>query len=174
MIYFDSRYLSSRLGIGISKWKRWAREFLPPDPLGGLQSGVARQFSLKDAFKVFLGGYLVGQMKFAIPDALQILTDLSPWLASNGFFSIQTHIRYDSNRKIEPHHIYIYSLQNKKFAYCVRTILSLQSIDNRIKQETSSRILISTGSDPVDEGHVKSAHVLAISVLYGGFLSAME
>ena len=44
--FYLNRELSDRLGIRLSRWKRWSREFLPPDPLGGLQSGFARQYSL--------------------------------------------------------------------------------------------------------------------------------
>jgi len=78
--FYLNRELSKRLGIPLSRWKRWSREFLPPDPLGGLQSGYARQFSLKDAFYVYLAGYLVSALGFSIPEARQILHDLNGWL----------------------------------------------------------------------------------------------
>jgi hypothetical protein len=177
MIYRDSRYLSSKLDIRLSKWKRWAREFLPPDPLGGLQSGVARQFNTKDAFKVYLGGHLVGQLKFSIPDAARILTDLCPWLEGNGFFSIQPQLDDDLRRSFPQHHIYIYvlqnnGLQNKKFVYCIRTIQSLK-VDDLSKQETSSIELISTDFDPIDSGDVSSAQLLAITTIYLAFLNSL-
>jgi hypothetical protein len=78
--YFQNRDLSMRLGIPLSRWKRWSREFLPPDPLGGLQSGFARQYSVRDAFVVYLAGYLVSSQAYSIPEARQILHDLSGWL----------------------------------------------------------------------------------------------
>jgi len=78
--YFLNRELSTRLGIPLSRWKRWSREFLPPDPLGGLQSGFARQYSVRDAFVVYLAGYLVSSQAYSIPEARQILHDLSGWL----------------------------------------------------------------------------------------------
>ena len=87
MIYFKSKYLSDKLDINLAKWKRWSREFLDPDPLGGYQSGVARQFSFKDAFRVFLGGHLVGVLNFTIPQARQILIDLNRWLKKNRLYS---------------------------------------------------------------------------------------
>ncbi len=71
----------------MAKWKRWSREFLPPDPLGGLQSGVARQFSVDEALTVFTGGYLVSELKYGIPAARQIWTDLHPCLKQIGFFA---------------------------------------------------------------------------------------
>jgi hypothetical protein len=84
--FFTNRELSKRLNINLAKWKRWSREFLPPDPLGGLQSGYARQYHPDQAFTVFLGGHLVGDLKFSIPEAVQIMKDLKPWLTDKGFF----------------------------------------------------------------------------------------
>ena len=71
----NNREISSRLGINFAKWKRWVREFLPPDPSAAMQSGHTRYYSPNEAFLVFLGGHLVGDMKFSIPEARQILTD---------------------------------------------------------------------------------------------------
>lgn len=85
--FFQNRELSEKLGIKLAKWKRWSREFLPPDPLGGMQSGYARQFSLDDAFVVYVGGYLVSELKFSIPEARQILFDLREWMLSHGFYT---------------------------------------------------------------------------------------
>jgi hypothetical protein len=84
--FFTNRELSDKLGINLAKWKRWSREFLPPDPLGGMQSGYARQFNPDQAFTVFLGGHLVADLKFSIPEANQIIQDLNKWLSQKGFF----------------------------------------------------------------------------------------
>ena len=78
--YLLNRELATRLEIPLSRWKRWAREFLPPDPLGGLQSGFARQFSIREAFTVYLAGYLVSAQAYSIPEARHILLDLHNWL----------------------------------------------------------------------------------------------
>ena len=80
--FFVNRELSDKLAIRLSKWKRWSREFLPPDPLGGLQSGYARQYTLDQAFTVFLGGHLVADRHFPISEAKTILKDLAAWIAS--------------------------------------------------------------------------------------------
>ncbi|MEJ2097896.1 MAG: hypothetical protein P8Y38_12350, partial [Deltaproteobacteria bacterium] len=90
--FYQNRELSKKLAIRLSKWKRWSREFLPPDPLGGLQSGYARQYSIDDAFTVYLGGYLVSELKFSIPAAKQILKDMKTWMQSHGFFQYYNHI----------------------------------------------------------------------------------
>lgn len=88
MIYFNSRYLSERLDINLAKWKRWVREFLPPDPLGGLQSGYARQFNLKEAFRVYLGGQLIGTLRFSIHETRHLLDELEPVLKAQGFYTL--------------------------------------------------------------------------------------
>jgi len=84
--FYLNRELSESLGIRLSRWKRWSREFLPPDPLGGLQSGYARQYNLDQVFNVYLGGHLVSDLKFPMPEAKQILGDLKAWLMEKAFF----------------------------------------------------------------------------------------
>jgi hypothetical protein len=119
MIYFNSKYLSDCLGVNLSKWKRWSREFLPPDPLGGYQSGYARQFSNKDAFKVFFGGYLVSELKFTITDAARILSDLHSWLTRHRFYALPIK---NPKPPCRYHHIYIYRLGGAKFGYAIRSL----------------------------------------------------
>jgi len=78
--FYTNRNLSEKLGIKLSKWKRWSRDFLPPDPLGGLQSGYARQYTFDQAFVVYLGGHLVAGLHFSIPETKQIIEELGPWI----------------------------------------------------------------------------------------------
>lgn len=82
--FFTNRELAAKLCINLARWKRWSREFLPPDPLGGLQSGYARQYPPNDAVTVYLGGHLVAKLDYSIPEARQILSDLQPWLLARG------------------------------------------------------------------------------------------
>jgi hypothetical protein len=84
--FYTSRDISKRLGIKLARWKRWSREFLPPDPLGGLQSGYARQYNPNEAFTVFMAGYLVGTLKFSIPEVRTIMGDLYNWLVRWGYY----------------------------------------------------------------------------------------
>lgn len=81
--FYLNRELAERLQIPLSRWKRWSREFLPPDPLGGLRSGYARQYSLRDAFRVYVAGYLVSGVGYSIPEARRILRDLDKCLHRN-------------------------------------------------------------------------------------------
>lgn len=122
------------MDINLAKWKRWSREFLPPDPLGGLQSGYARQYNPNQAFVVYLGGILVSTLKYSIPEAKKILEDLDDWMAGSGFnydFSgnsssqkidppIQRYIVYITRKKLPMPHII-------EFSYSIRGILSTQS-----------------------------------------------
>jgi hypothetical protein len=52
--------------------------------LGGYRSGYARQYSIDDAWIVFIGGHLVAGLKFTIPEARQILKDLHQWFKAAG------------------------------------------------------------------------------------------
>jgi len=83
--YYTNRELSKLLEVNLAKWKRWSRSFLPPDPLGGMQSGYARQYTFKDILKVYVGGHLLGHLKLSVAESKQVLADLSPWLKKNGF-----------------------------------------------------------------------------------------
>ncbi len=86
--YYSNREISEKLDINLARWKRWSRSFLPPDPLGGMQSGYARQYVFKDLFKVYLGGHLLSHLKLSVPESQQVLKDLSPWLKKNGFLEL--------------------------------------------------------------------------------------
>lgn len=121
MIYFNSKYLSERLQINLAKWKRWSREFLDPDPLGGYRSGVARQFSFRDAFRVFLGGHLVGVLNFTIPQASGVLMDLNPWFKENQFYTwpIAPGALPEKSRRC----IYIYEQGAGRYGYAIRSIV---------------------------------------------------
>ena len=133
--FFTNREVSKRLEINLSKWKRWSREFLPPDPLGGMQSGFARQYSPDDAFTVYFGGHLVADLKFTIPETKQILTDLHTWFVEKGFY-------FDSRRNATVDESveqlikkYIIFIEREKdpgnaiaFLYTIRGIISNESV----------------------------------------------
>lgn len=171
MIYYQSNELSIKLGINLAKWKRWSRYFLPPDPLGGLQSGVPRQFNLKDAFKVYFGGYLVGELRFTIPDAVKISTDLSTWMKKNGLYNLQPQPRQELNGDSPRIFLYVHCCSNGRFAYTIRTVMAQARSDSEnCYQETFSQELIGVEMDPLAAGKSPSAHIIAITTLYQNFL----
>jgi len=83
--FYNNRELSDKFGVNLARWKRWAREFLPPDPLAGQQAGYARQYYVDDVFTVFVGGHLVAELGFSIPEARTILTETREWMKAKGF-----------------------------------------------------------------------------------------
>jgi hypothetical protein len=171
MIYFDSKYLSKRLKINAARWKRWAREFLPPDPLGGFQSGYARQFSYKDAFRVFLGGDLVSALRLTIPEARQVLTDLDDWLKKQGLYSLPGDPRNGAD-KVE--HVYIYDLGKCKFAYAVRSITGRSQADaNGISSERFVLKTIGASADMLTRAGTAHARIIMIRALHRRFLEAV-
>lgn len=175
MIYYQSKYLAEKLDINLAKWKRWSRSFLPPDPLGGLQSGVARQFTLKEAFKVYFGGYMVARLKFTIPEAQRILNDLSPWLRSHGYFQFQAENHRSDGRKAseERHLLYIHPTANGRFAYSLRSLHCCGPVDAH-QQEIYDQTLVHTDADPLIDGCGLSAQVVAVSALYQKFLEGLD
>ena len=92
--FYKNRELSEKFGVNLARWKRWSREFLPPDPLAGQQAGYARQYYVDDAFTVFVGGHLVAELGFSIPEARAILTEAREWMNTKGF-----HFDPRGNRK---------------------------------------------------------------------------
>ena len=132
--YFTNREIAEKLDINLARWKRWSRSFLPPDPLGGLQSGYARQYVFKDLFKVYLGGYLVSHLKLSVIDAQTVLADLSPWLKKKGFLELNGSVeKVKENVGCEhPYQIFLRPLtvDNEKetsaFGYLVHRIIDTQ------------------------------------------------
>ena len=133
--FFTNREASKRLDINLSKWKRWSREFLPPDPLGGMQSGFARQYSPDGAFTVYFGGHLVGDLKFTIPEAKQIVKDLHSWFAEKGFYfnaSSNAEINQEADQLVKKYIIYIEREKDPgngiRFSYKIRGIISNEPV----------------------------------------------
>ena len=136
--FFTNRELSDKLGIKLAKWKRWSREFLPPDPLGGMQSGYARQYNPDQAFTVFFGGHLVADLKFSIPEATQIIQDLNKWLSEKGFFfDLRGHLVSAKGMDALVKKYIIFIRREKgtdkrfKFIYTVRGIISNEPVQHK-------------------------------------------
>jgi len=151
--FYLNRELSIRLGVPLSRWKRWSREFLPPDPLGGLQSGYARQYSMKDAFYVYFAGYLVSAMGFSIPEARQILHDLNGWLKKNILVHYDLAVDPENGSIIDGSRIdlMIIPVQRKTspaFAYHIRSLIERKSFlegDITLWQEKFTEQVIKPG-----------------------------
>lgn len=176
--FYTNRELAERLEIKLAKWKRWAREFLPPDPLGGMQSGYARQYLMKDVFIVLIGGHLVSHLKFSVPEARTILKDLHPWLKKSGFFkNIENNGSNDKQGENELLNLRIYIKIKKAkhngfiiFRYLVRKTLSLKPMEKsqcQIKTEQFEETYIPVEpDDPIGFFDSEYIRLLNISALY--------
>ena len=172
MIYFNSKYLSKCLGINLAKWKRWSREFLDPDPLGGFRSGYARQFSNKDAFRVFLGGYLVSEVKFTISQACQILSDLHVWMTQQHLYALPMQ---NSTAPEKSHQIYIYRLDGEKFGYAIRSRTNPGLIVKEDRHEEHFQLKLIGLPPEFIAGHdFAHACVLSINALHQKYLSLVH
>jgi len=76
--------LSEKLGIPLTKVRRWTKEFLPADPKATRRSGYTREFSNNEGFFIYLGGYMVSVLGFSFDQARNIFKTVIPWLLSIG------------------------------------------------------------------------------------------
>jgi hypothetical protein len=178
--FYSNRELSQKLKINLARWKRWSREFLPPDPLGGMQSGYARQYSIDNAFTVYLGGHLVGELKYTIPEAKKILEDLKKWLKTNGFY-INTEIpeKTGKNAKnlVKEYIIFILrenDLKNNScgFSYRIRGIINnipIEYNDYRVRQERYTEEYILMDERNKMNNEMESERMLKITKIHHYF-----
>ena len=180
---FTNRELSEKLGINLAKWKRWSREFLPSDPLGGMQSGFARQYYFSDAFNVMLGGYLVGDLKLSVYEARTIIEDLKDWLMQKGFYqdideltdgpTSEPHIiKY----KIFIHHNLDTEKQQIDFTYRIRGIISDNLVQHNgieAREERYVETVIGSADRKPDRVEMGYEKVLNITSLYTFFIGKL-
>jgi hypothetical protein len=172
--FYSNRELSERLNIPLSRWKRWSREFLPPDPLGGLQSGYARQYNIRDAFRVYLAGYLVSGVGLSIPEARKVLEDMNGWLRQHviepGSKATQEMQRQGEDSPwIELIILPIRTHRPPAFTYRIRSIVERKALETehhkQLWQETFAEQIIkpadpaSTGCYPACPRRVALSHV---------------
>ncbi len=180
--FFTNRELSKQLGINLAKWKRWSREFLPPDPLGGMQSGYARQYHPDQAFTVFLGGHLVGDLKFAIPEARQMMQDLKPWMSDKGFFFEPKGYAVSDKGVDALVQRYIISIQREegtdnrfKFIYTARGIISDEPVLHNgfeIMKKLYVEASINSGAEENFEVDMNVVKTLNITGILNDFVDA--
>jgi hypothetical protein len=184
--FYTNQELSRRFDIKLSRWKRWSREFLPPDPLGGLQSGYARQYNLDQAFTVYLGGYLVGELRFTIPEARLILKDLHHWLVEKRFY-FNFSARAPASAGVENcPDVQYYQIaicrtadggtSDSWFLYSIKRVIADEWIDangNWVHQKQSVEETVHSAAGNTSIDAMAGYRVLNISVLHHIFLSAL-
>lgn len=183
--FYTNRELSQKLDLNLSKWKRWSREFLPPDPLGGMQSGYARQYNPKEAFTVYLGGCLVAGLKFSIPEAKQILYDLNDWIEQDLLQFNKKNNNTESHGPDAPvrrHTIFISLIsdsqnRNQGLFYRVRETVSDEPLElqgRRIRRELYTETCKSDVGEVYGTVDTKFSRVLSITSIYDDFVERLN
>jgi len=186
--FYTNRQLSQTLNVNLSKWKRWSREFLAPDPLGGLQSGYARQFSRDDAFTVYLGGYLVGDLGFTIPEARRILSDLMEPFTELGFIeSHESRIRASNfsteiRKKVRTFYILVTMTGTSgstplAFTYYIRGVLSEHTVEQEtdtVRQVRYAEYVVGDAKNGKTFTTTSPTKILPISAMFDHFLKALN
>ena len=176
MKYYTSRELSEKLSINLAKWKRWAREFLPPDPLGGLRSGYARQYTREEAFIVFLGGYAVGDLNIPVAATKKLLQDLSVWLEKNGFF--KTAGSENATVPVSEHVLIFYRQGFKNgLLYHIRHIMGLREFEEKgllLAEMNYFDEKIQSEPPKIDEHPPTSTRSLYLTRIYDAMIEKLE
>ena len=183
--FYTNKELSVKFNVNLARWKRWSREFLPPDPLGGLQSGYARQYSPDEAFTVFLGGHLVGSLKFSIPETKQILMDLHQWLVDHDFYFYCSKTKGFSNNSIPRVKYYQLIICSQALgrdttsglSYWARSILTGDAIDRHGSRVCGEHIIetpIGPKKSHASLADFESYRVLNLTVFRKRFLNRLQ
>jgi hypothetical protein len=186
--FYLNRELSAMLGIRLSRWKRWSREFLPPDPLGGLQSGFARQYSLQEAFQVYLGGHMVADLKISIPEAVTILGDLKEWVTTRYFSYRPPEEQSLVRQTVKEYRIYIFmNLEPTKtvqtHAYMVHRMIDQERSHGKGARIVTERYIenwltegetVDESDRPDDFSHWMTARILYITKVYQTFTECLQ
>lgn len=184
--FYSNRELAQKFSVNLAKWKRWSREFLPPDPLGGLQSGFARQYNLKDAFRVYLAGFLVSELKYSIPAAKEIVDKLTAWLESKKFLANHDLIWQDTKNAAVPIECYKVIISQRRsakdtsrveFDYQIREIISNTSDlyeGMPIRVERYVETLIHPSDDSAARTEAGSSQILNLSDIIEYFMNCLN
>lgn len=183
--FYTNKELSKKFDVNLARWKRWSREFLAPDPLGGLQSGYARQYNSDEAFTVATGGHLVGDLKFSVPEAKQILFDLHQWLVDHDFyfyFSKTSESVSNSIFEVKFYQLTISSQairrdQSRGLSYWARGIISIDSSIHRgVRLQREHFIESSIGPKESESSRMnfESCRVLNITEFRKRFLNQLQ
>ena len=85
----NNRELSKAFDVIDTTWKKWSREFLPPDPLSGKGRGRTREYTPEQAFVVYLGGIMVSEKAMTFRETREALDVICDFMKKKGLFTIK-------------------------------------------------------------------------------------
>jgi hypothetical protein len=102
--------MSDKLGVPLSKIRRWAMEFLPPDPRATRQSGYGREHTDNDAWFFYLGGKIIEATGMPFKVIVPLMEEhIKPWCWDVGLIPDNTPPRVPKgiDKKIEEYSLTI-------------------------------------------------------------------
>jgi len=123
---FSARQVSSFFQVKLATWKRWSREFLPPDRKARMRSGQTRFFSPNQAFEVYLGAHLISYLRYSIPEAREIIAGLKTWLRKNGIYPETSEVDPEALRRMRQLQVVIHQKDDGTFCYESKHIVSVK------------------------------------------------
>jgi hypothetical protein len=150
-----------------------------------MQSGVTRQYSIDDAFKVFLGGHLVSAIKFTIPEAKKILHDLQEWLAGVGIYQNTGGDMENGTRPMTPVKHYMIFIQPQPavsdqpidFLYSIRGIIADTTVQHKailVRQERYIETVIPPQENERAVSETAGVKVLNITAVLEQFVECLD
>ena len=84
----NNRDLAKAFGIVDTTWKKWSREFLPPDPASGKGRGRTRSYTPEDAFTVYLGGLMVSEKAMTFKESKEAIKIIISFMQNREYFPL--------------------------------------------------------------------------------------
>jgi len=76
-----NKILADSMGVPLTRIRRWAKEYLPPDPKATRQSGYLREYSDNDGWFLFISGIIMDATGFTFRKTQKIMNEiLKPWM----------------------------------------------------------------------------------------------
>jgi hypothetical protein len=80
-----NKILADSLDIPLTRIRRWAKEYLPPDPKATRQSGYLREYSDKDGWFLYVSGMIMEATGFTFRKTQKLMEEkLKPWMLRVG------------------------------------------------------------------------------------------
>jgi hypothetical protein len=80
-----ARLIAKATEYTLKQTHRWTVSFVGHDPNTGRWSGIKREYSVDEAFKVYLGGVLIAECRLTADEAKTVTEDISNWLEQKGW-----------------------------------------------------------------------------------------